>query len=167
MANYELDEENGIIRDKLTGERCLVVGESGVKSIFKGLSRIFGSGIEVLLDESSREASRNAVPLADNDVDVKSLFNAYAKGFAQRGMGRLEVSELELKEGIVAVRVWNSLFAGIRDGENTYCSYVGGLLSGVYEKVLHASPRFKETKCIGHGDQYCEFRLALKTSSAF
>jgi len=167
LGNYEFDEKNGIVKDKSTGERCLVVGESGVKSIFKGLSRIFGAGIEVLLEESSREASKNTVPLTDNNVDVKSLFNAYAKGFAQRGMGRLEISELKLKEGNVTVRVWNNFFAGIRDGENTYCSYVGGLLSGVYEKVLQASPRFKETKCIGHGDQYCEFRLALKTSSAF
>jgi len=167
LVNYDFDEENGIVRDKLTGERYILINQSGVKSIFKGLSRIFGAGIDVLLEESSREAGKNMVPLTDKKVDVKSLLNEYGKGFAQRGMGRLEVSELKPEEGIVTVRVWNSIFAGIRDGENTYCSYIGGLLSGVYERLLHASPKFKETKCIGHGDQYCEFRLALKTSSAF
>jgi len=167
LVNYEFDEKNGIITDKSTGERCIVVAESGLENILKGLSRIFGSGIEVLLEESSRDANKNTVLSTNNDVDVKSLFDIYAKGFAQRGMGRLEVSEFQLNEGIVTVRVWNSIFAGIRDGENTYCSYIGGLLSGVYERVLHASPKFKETKCIGRGDQYCEFRLALKTSSAF
>jgi hypothetical protein len=41
VVNYDFDKENGIIRDKLTGERCLIVYEKGMESIFKGLSEIF------------------------------------------------------------------------------------------------------------------------------
>ena len=164
--NYEFDENNGIIRDKLTGERCLVVYESGLESVFKGLSEIFKAGIEVLLLESSRAAGRN---LADSIVkgaktDVKHALIAYTERFAQVGFGRLEVSELKLEEARMTFRVWNNIFAEMRDKESTYCSYIAGLLSGIYEGLLHVSPKVKEVKCIGHGDPYCEFLLTLKAS---
>jgi len=163
-VNYEFDENNGIIRDKLTGERCLVVYESGLESVFKGLSEIFKAGIEVLLLESSRAAGRN---LADSIVkgaktDVKHALIAYTERFAQVGFGRLEVSELKLEEARMTFRVWNNIFAEMRDKESTYCSYIAGLLSGIYEGLLHVSPKVKEVKCIGHGDPYCEFLLTLK-----
>lgn len=162
--NYEFDENNGIIRDKLTGERCLVVYESGLESVFKGLSEIFKAGIEVLLLESSRAAGRN---IADSIVkgaktDVKHALIAYTERFAQVGFGRLEVSELKLEEARMTFRVWNNIFAEMRDKESTYCSYIAGMLSGVYEGLLHVSPKVKEVKCIGHGDPYCEFLLTLK-----
>jgi predicted hydrocarbon binding protein len=163
-VNYEFDENNGIIRDKLTGERCLVVYESGLESVFKGLSEIFKAGIEVLLLESSRAAGRN---IADSIVkgaktDVKHALIAYTERFAQVGFGRLEVSELKLEEARMTFRVWNNIFAEMRDKESTYCSYIAGMLSGVYEGLLHVSPKVKEVKCIGHGDPYCEFLLTLK-----
>ena len=165
LANYEFDEKNGIIRDKLTGERCFVVYKSGIESVFKGLSEIFKAGIEVLLLESSRAAGRNLANSVAKGAktDVNQAVIAYAKRFAQVGLGRLEVSELKLEEARMAFRVWNNIFAEMRDKESTYCSYIAGLLSGIYEGLLHVSPKVKEVKCIGHGDPCCEFLLALKT----
>ena len=167
MTNYEFDEKSGVIRDKLTGERCILVYQGGLESVFKGLSKIFKSGIEVLLLESSRESGKHMVESTRKGVqtDLKSSMDTYAKRFAQLGMGRLEISELMPGKGSVTVRVWNNIFAEMRDKESTYCSYITGLLSGIYEALLHASPKVEETKCIGHGDQYCEFHLALKTPS--
>jgi predicted hydrocarbon binding protein len=168
LVNYEFDEKNGTIRDKITGERCLLVYESGLESVFKGLSEIFKAGIEVLLLESSRASGRH---IADSTrkkgkIDTKSFLSEYTKRFALTGLGRLEVSELKLEKATVKVRVWNSIFAELRDKEGTYCSYIAGLLSGMYERLLNASPNVKETKCIGHRDPYCEFHLTLKSPSA-
>ena len=164
LPNYEFDEENGIIRDKLSAERCLVVYKSGLESVFKGLSEIFKAGIEVLLLESSRAAGRNMVDSAAKGAktDAKQMLSAYAKRFAQVGFGRLEVSELNLEEARMTIRVWNNIFAEMRDKESTYCSYIAGLLSGIYEGLFRVFPKVKEVKCIGHGDPYCEFLLTLK-----
>jgi len=164
LANYEFDEENGIVRDKLTGERCLVVYEKGLQSVFKGLSQIFKAGIEVLLLESSRAAGKSVIESTRKKAktDIKNSLSAYQKRFAQVGFGRLEVLELELDEARMRFRVWNNIFAEIRDGESTYCTYISGLLSGMYEELLHVSPKVKEVKCSGHGDPYCEFLLTLK-----
>ena len=165
MVNFDFDEDNGIIRDKSTGERCIVVYQKGLESVFKGLSEIFKAGIEVLLLESSREAGKHIVDSTKKEAkpDIKSSLSLYAKRFSQVGFGRLEVSELKLEEAGMTVRVWNNIFAEMRDKESTYCSYIIGLLSGIYEGLLHASPKVKELKCIGHGDPYCEFLLTLKT----
>lgn len=167
MANFEFDEKNGVIKDKLTGERCIVIYQGGLKSVFKGLSKIFHAGIEVLLLESSAESGRHIVDSTRKRTrtDIKSSLNAYAKRFAQTGMGRLEIFELKPEEASMTIRVWNNFFAEIQDKESTYCTYFAGLFSGIYERLLRASPKVKETKCIGHGDPYCEFHLTLKTSS--
>jgi hypothetical protein len=166
LANYELDKENGIIRDKLTGERCLIVYQEGLENIFKGLSQIFKAGLEVILLESSREGGRHIADLTrkGGKTDIKSSLSLYTKRFSQIGMGKLEISELNLEEARMIARVWNNIFAEMRYEESTYCDYIAGLLSGIYEKLLHASPRVKETKCIGRGDPYCEFHLTLKGS---
>jgi predicted hydrocarbon binding protein len=164
LVNYDFDEKNGIIRDKLTGERCLVVYEKGMENVFKALSKIFKGGLEVLLLESSREASKNVVGSTGKEAktDIKRILDAYTKRFSQAGWGRLEISELKPEEAKMTVRVWNNIFAEMRDKEMTYCSYVSGMLSGMYEGLLHACPDVKEAKCSGHGDPYCEFLLTMK-----
>lgn len=163
--NFEFDEDNGIIRDKLTGERCIVIYEKGLESVFKGLSQIFKAGIEVLLEESSRAAGKHLADSVSRDAktDIKGSLSAYAKRFAQVGFGRLEVTESRLEEaGMMRFRLWDNIFADMRDKESTYCAYVAGLLSGICEGLFHVSPKVKEVKCIGHGDPYCEFLLTLK-----
>jgi len=164
MINLEFDEENGIIRDKTTDERYILVSKTRVEDIFGRLSQIFKSGIEVLLRESSRTAGKHIGDLTEEEAkaDVNSLLSEYSKTFAQVGFGKIEICELKPEESIINFRVWDNFFAEIRDGESTYCSYVGGLVSGIYEALLHKASSVKEVKCIGNGDPYCEFQLAPK-----
>ena len=164
LMNFKFDEDNGIVRDELTGERCLVVYEKGLESVFKGLSEIFKGGIEVLLLESSRSAGLQLVNSMGKKakIDIKRSLNAYTKRFAQVGFGRAEICEFERERGTMRIRVWNNIFAEMRHGKSTYCDYLAGLFSGIYEGLFQISPKVKEVKCIGHGDPYCEFLLTLK-----
>ena len=164
LVNYDFDEDNGIIRDKSTGERCFIVYKTGAESIFKSLLQIFNSGIELLLRESSLASSKNIARLIEKraKTDVKVLLSEYSKRFAQIGLGRLEVCEFEPEKARVRVRVWNNLFAEMRHGESTYCGYVAGLVSSIYEGVFQKASKVKEVKCIGKRDPYCEFLLTPK-----
>jgi predicted hydrocarbon binding protein len=164
LANFDFDEDNGIIRDKSTGERCLIVYKKGAETIFTVLSRIFSSGIDFLLLESSRATGRHIVGSVGKEekTNIRLLVSAYTKRFAQVGFGRIEVCEFEPEKGRIGLRVWNNLFAEMRHEESTYCNYVAGLISGLYEGVLHRTPMVKEVKCIGNGDPYCEFLLTSK-----
>ena len=162
--NLKFDEDSGIIADKATGERCIIVSKTRVQGIFEGLSRIFRSGIGVLLKESSRTYAMNVAKLSPHtaNVDLELLVSAYAKTFVQLGFGKMEVLEFSPKEAKLQVRVWNNFFAELRYDESTYCNYVEGLLTGIYEALLHRAPNVKEVKCIGNGDPYCEFLLTRK-----
>jgi len=163
LANYKFDEREGIIIDKLTGERCFIVSKTRVEDIFKRLSQIFKSGIEVLLLESSRTAGKRIADLTEEKkTDAKRLLSEYVKRFAQVGFGRIEVCEFQPERARIRFRVWNNFFAEIRDGKSTYCSYIAGLVSGLYEGLLHETPSVKEVKCIGKGERYCEFLLTRK-----
>ena len=166
MADYDFDEDNGIIRDKLTGERCFIVSVTRAQDIFRRLAEIFKSGIDVLLLEASRSAGKHIVDVTrkDTKTDVNLVLSEYAKKFAHVGFGRIEVCELEPRKAKIRFRVWNNVFAEIRDGESTYCRYVGGLVTGVYEGLLRKPPKVEEVKCIGNGDPYCEFLLTPKAS---
>jgi len=164
MVNYEFDEENGIIRDKLTGERYILVSKTRTEDIFGRLSQIFKSGIEVLLNESSRTAGKHIADLTNEETkdNIQRLVSEYSKKFAQVGFGKIEICELKPEESAISFRVWNNFFAEVRNGESTYCSYIAGLVSGIYEAILHKAPSVKEVKCIGNGDPYCEFHLTPK-----
>jgi predicted hydrocarbon binding protein len=165
MVNFEFDKDNGIVRDKLTRERCLVIYKTGLESVFKALGQIFKGGIEVLLLESSRSAGLQLVDSLGKEAktDIKRSLSAYTKRFVQNGFGKVEICEFERERARMRVRVWNNIFAEMRYGKLTYCDYIAGLFSGIYEGLLHISPKVKELKCIGHGDPYCEFLLTLKT----
>jgi len=164
MVNYEFDEENGIIRDKSTGERYILVSKTRTEDIFGRLSQIFKSGVEVLLHESSRTAGKHIADLTEEKPkdDLKRLLSEYSKKFSRAGFGKIEICELKPEESEISFRVWNNFFAEVRDGESTYCSYIGGLVSGIYEALLNKAPSVKEVKCIGNGDPYCEFHLTQK-----
>jgi predicted hydrocarbon binding protein len=163
-VNYDFDEENGIIRDKSTGERCFIVHRTVIESIFKNLSRIFNSGIEFLIQESSRASGKQVIDSTGKEAktDIKLLLSAYTKRFAQVGFGRIEVCEFEPEKARMRFRVWNNLFAEMQYDESTYCCYVAGLASSVYQGIFHTAPMVKEVKCIGNGDPYCEFLLTAK-----
>lgn len=161
MANYVFDEENGIIKDKTTGERYILVSKSRTEDIFGRLSQIFKSGVVVLLRESSRTAGKHIADLTTEEKkrNINQLLNEYSQKFAQVGFGKIEISELKPEKFALSFRVYNNFFAEVREGESTYCSYIGGLVSGIYEALLHKAPSVKEVKCIGNGDPYCEFQL--------
>ena len=55
---FEFDTENGIIRDPLTGERCIVLTQARMQDIFSRLSGIFQSGATVIAFEAGKAAGK-------------------------------------------------------------------------------------------------------------
>ena len=161
MVSYEFDEESGIIKEKSTGERYIMVSKTRAEEIFGTLSQIFKSGIEVLLRESSQSVGEHVSDLIgeDAEVEINRLLDEYAQKFAQVGFGKIEFIEKKPEEFELRFRVWNNFFAEIGDGKSTYCGYIGGLFSGICKKIHKKVPSIKEVKCIANGDLYCEFHL--------
>ena len=162
---FEFDGQTGVIKDKLTGERCVIITQARMQEIFSRLSEIFQSGAKVILFEAGKAAGERFVKETSDitKADKRLFLKTVVQRFTDAGLGKIEVVELNLEEAEVKFRIWNNFFAELgRCEESMYCSCVEGFVSGMYEQIIRETPKIRKTKCIEKGDSYCEWQMALK-----
>jgi len=159
---FEFDRENGFIKDKITGERCIIITQARMQEIFSRLSEIFQSGANVIIYEAGKAAGRRFINEISEvtQTNKEKILKTAVQRFTDAGLGKIEVAEFNLEENKVKFRIRNNFFAEIRQEESTYCNCVEGFVSGMYEQAMHKTPKIKETKCVGKGDPYCEWQIA-------
>jgi predicted hydrocarbon binding protein len=164
MQHFEFDGQTGVIKDKLTGERCVIIKQARMQEIFSRLSDIFQSGAKVIFFEAGKAAGERFVEDAPEVMKAdKTLFlETVVQRFMDAGLGKIEIVELNLEKAKVKFRIWNNFFAEISNEEATYCNCVEGFVSGMYEQIMRKTPKVKKTKCVANGDPYCEWHMALK-----
>lgn len=156
---YEFDEENGLIYDKVTGERCIILTKSRMHQIFSRLTDLFQSGAQVIINEAGKAAGERfaeKVPIQTQANSVLFLKTAVQR-FTDAGLGKIEVTHLDPEKAEITFRIRDNFFAEMRDkDETTYCNIVTSFASGMYKRVIGKKADVKETKCIANGDAYCE-----------
>jgi len=161
---FQFDGQTGVIKDKVTGERCVILTQTRMEDIFSRLSEIFQSGAKVIVYEASKAAgehfAKETFELTKTDKQV--LLNTTAQRFTEAGLGKIEVLDFDLEEMKLKFRICNNFFAEIKNEEATYCSCIEGFVSGMYKQIIGKTPQFKKTKCIADGDPYCEWHVRLK-----
>jgi len=161
---FEFDEENGVIKDKVTGERCVILTQARMQEIFSRLSGIFQTGAKVIFFEAGKAAGERFVE--DRPKVIKADKRLFLKTLAQRfmdaGLGRIEIVKFNPEKAEVQFRIWNNFFAELCGEEPACCSCVEGFVSGVYEQVIGKTPSIEQTKCAAKGDPYCEWHMTLK-----
>src|SRR3990170_2041703 len=158
---FTFDEENGIIIDKLTGERCLIFPKARIEQIFSRLSELFQSGAQVIITEAFKAAGKwyvNEVP-EEQKTDKTEFLKSAVQRLMGAGLGKIEVTELNPQTSEVRFRIWNNLFAEMRHEGSTYCNCVEAYVNGMYEQLVHQTPETTKTKCVGKGDAYCEWSM--------
>src|SRR3972149_1772439 len=161
---FEFDEKTGAIKDKLTGERCVIITQARMQEIFLRLTDIFQSGAKVIIFEASKAAGERFVKETSEITkdDKELLLNTTVQRFTDAGLGKIEVVEFNLEEAEVKFRIWNNFFAEIRNEEATYCNCIEGFVSGMYEQIMLKTPKTQKTKCVANGDPYFEWQMSLK-----
>ena len=161
---FEFDEQSGVISDKVTGERCVIIIQTRMKEIFERLSAIFQSGAKVIFFEAGKAAGERFVEDTPEVIkaDKRLFLETVVQRFMDAGLGKIEIVELYLEEGSVKFRIWNNFFAEICGEEPACCSCVEGFVSGIYRQVMGKTPNIKQTKCATKGDAYCEWQMTIK-----
>jgi len=161
---FEFNEQTGVIKDKVTGERCVILTQARLQEIFLRLSAIFQSGAKVIIYEASKAAGEQFVKEAPEatKADKQLLLNTTVQRFTEAGLGKIEIVELDIEEAEVKFRIWNNFFAEIESEEATYCSCIEGFVSGMYKQIIGKTPKIRKTKCVADGDPYCEWHMTLK-----
>jgi predicted hydrocarbon binding protein len=156
---YEFDEENGLIHDKVTGDRCIILTKARMHQIFSRLTDLFQSGAQVIINEASKAAGERyaeKVP-KQTQADAALFLKTAVQRFTDAGLGKIEVTHLNPEKAEITFRIWNNFFAEMRhEDETPYCNIVTAFASGMYKRVMGKTAGVKETHCIGNGDAYCE-----------
>jgi predicted hydrocarbon binding protein len=159
---YEFDEKNGVIHDKVTGDRCIILTKARMHQILLRLTDLFQSGAQVIVTEASKAAGENyatKVP-KQTQADTMLFLKTAVQRFTDAGLGKLEIVQVKPETAELQFRIWNNFFAEMRNEDaTTYCNVVGAFVSGMYKQITSKKPEIKETKCIGKGDAYCEWHI--------
>ncbi len=159
---YEFDEKKGLIYDKVTGDRCIILTKERMHQIFSRLTDLFQSGAQVIISEAGKAAGEQyaeKVP-KQTKADAAVFLKTAVQRFTDAGLGKIEVTHLDTEKGELTFRIWNNFFAEMRNkDEATYCNIVASFVSGTYKHIMGKKADIKETKCIGNGDACCEWQM--------
>jgi predicted hydrocarbon binding protein len=159
---YEFDEEKGLIYDKVTGDRCIILTKARMHQIISRLTNLFQSGAQVIIGETCKAAGESfaeKVP-KQTQADAALFLKTAVQRFTDAGLGKIEVTYLDPEKAELTLRIWNNFFAEIRnDNETTYCNIVMAFVSGIYKRIMGKKADVTETKCIGNGDAFCEWQI--------
>jgi predicted hydrocarbon binding protein len=162
---FAFDQENGVIIDKATGERCLTFAKPILEHIFLRLKELFQSGSHVIIAEAFRAAGKWYVSEVPEEArtDLTAFLSLAVKRFRDSGIGRIEIVDFSLEKAQLHFRIWNNIFAEMCEEHSTYCFGVEAYVSGIFEQLIGVPPQIRKAKCLGKGDPYCEWYLSPPT----
>jgi predicted hydrocarbon binding protein len=161
---FEFDGQTGVIKDKVTGERCIIITQARIEEICTRLSEIFQSGAKLIIFEAGKAAGKRFVEETSDvtKVDKQLFLQTVSQRFTDAGLGKIEIVEFDLEQAEVKFRIWNNFFAELNCEKPMYRSGIEGFVSGMYEQIIRKTPNIQKTKCIANGDPYCEWHMTLK-----
>ena len=161
---FEFDGQTGVVKDKVTGERCLIITQARIEEICSRLSEIFQSGAKVIIFEAGKAAGKRFVEETSDitKVDKQLFLKTVSQRFTDAGLGKIETVEFDLEQAEVKFRIWNNFFAELGCEKSMYRSCIEGFVSGMYEQIMSKTPKIQKTKCVANGDPYCEWHMSLK-----
>jgi predicted hydrocarbon binding protein len=163
---FTFDQQNGIIVDNLTGERCLIFPKARIEQIFGRLAELFQSGSQVIITEAFKAAGKwyvNEVP-EEQKTDKVVFLKSAVQRLMGAGLGRIEIVEVNPETAELRFRIWNNFFAEMHNEHGTYCNCVEAYVNGAYEQLMHKTPETTKTRCTGKGDAYCEWHMKPASS---
>jgi len=159
---YEFDEENGVIQDKVTGDRCIILTKTRMQQILSRLAALFQSGAQVIISETCKAAGENYATKVPKQTQVDSVLflKTAVQRFTDAGLGKIEIVQVDPEKAELTCRIWNNFFAEMRnEDETTCCNIVAAFVNGMYKRIMGKTTDVEETKCIGKGDAYCEWHI--------
>ena len=161
---FEFDAETGVVKDKVTGERCIIITQTRVEEICSRLSEIFQSGAKLIIFEAGKAAGKHFAEEASDitKVDKQLFLKTVSQRFTDAGLGKIEIVEFNLEKAEVKFRIWNNFFSGLGCEKAMYRSCIEGFVTGMYEQIMSITPKIQKTKCVANGDAYCEWHMTLK-----
>ena len=149
------------------GFRAVILDEHGFKALVKDIRDEWGTAAEVFLYEMGVKMGEeywkfiSQLLRAFSIVDRVKALSSFLKLL---GLGIAEIMKIDLIEGFVVIRIYDSLECAFGKGlGKRYSHFIRGLIAGAAKSALRAkSVEVVETRCIAIGDPYCEFEVKVQ-----
>jgi len=85
------------------------------------------------------------------------------KYFKDSGLGDIVSMEISEEDKTATVEIKNTVFKRVyKKGKHHTCSYVAGILSGLFSVMFGKDVNFEEVSCESRGDKVCKFVITHK-----
>ncbi len=144
-------------------DRALLFSAPAFSEAWNRLRDNLGSGGAVLLcvfgEYLGRELAADAIRAVGREFIRSNL--AYSLRFwSSMGWGQADLGEIDLSEGRITVRVFDSFECDPRSASSAPRSQlIRGVLIGMFSRIIETPLSCEETACRSQGSPYCEFVL--------
>ncbi|MCW4019575.1 MAG: hypothetical protein NWF00_13035 [Candidatus Bathyarchaeota archaeon] len=161
---YLLDEDNGVILDKVTRDRCLILTKARLAQLFSMLPGVFGENTRGILLEAFKSAGERYVSEVTDSkkADADQFLGISVQRFIDAGLGKIELIDFDPDLNKAQFRIRNNFFSELYNSEETFCDCVGAFVVGMYKGYFNETVQIEEVKCVSKGDLYCEWCLTPK-----
>ena len=151
-------------------QRAIVMPMTLLKNLFEEIEKILTpSGFAAVFYNAGRKSGENYAQYFREKFGLKSkeeLIETVTICTSAIGWGIVETYTLDLSIPAGSVRVKENIEAVMRGKGATQpvCHWTRGFLAGYLTAVTGVDVEVVETKCLGKGDEYCEFEIKAKLS---
>ncbi|MHB8893826.1 MAG: hypothetical protein ACYC99_01435 [Candidatus Geothermincolia bacterium] len=132
---YEFQAERGIILDRKTGHRVVLIGVMTLTNLFGELEKELGDGVPRMIADIEKERIKSVILSKDGDRDTgEAGYLKYMKTLELKGMGNGK--SVALSNGRVDVRIENPYYEPL----------VAGFLAGFYEATSGNAASYQWTE---------------------
>jgi len=148
-------------------ERAVVMPISLLKNLFEEIEKILTpSGFAAVFYNAGKRSGENFAKYYREKFNPKTKEELAELLFlctGAIGWGRVETYSLDLNRISGKVRLVGNIEGAMRNkGAEPVCHWTRGFLTGYLSIATGREIEVKEIKCIGKGDEYCEFQLEAK-----
>ena len=94
---FEFEGETGVVKDRVTGERCIIITQARIQEIFSRLSDIFQTDAKVIFFEAGKAAGERFVEDRPEimKTNKKVFIETAVQRFTDAGLGKIEIVEFD------------------------------------------------------------------------
>jgi len=144
------------------GREVVVLAQHAMARMFEDISSVLGSGGDVVLYELGTDYGKDLaeyfVSMLGRDYLVRN-FDYGLNILAATGWAIPELAGSKSDFPDITIRLSSCLECHGRSSKQAVCSFMKGVLSGVFGTVAGHTVHCEETQCLAKGDSCCQFEL--------
>jgi len=149
-------------------QRAILFPLSFLRNLFDEIEKILTpSGSAAVFYNAGKRSGENYVKYYKEKFGLKSreeLIKTLIMGTSAVGWGKIETYALDLSIPAGSIRVKKNIEAIMHGKKATQpiCHWTRGFMAGYLTALTGVDVEIVETKCLGKGDEYCEFEVKAK-----